>query len=73
MRPILSFLAFALVTITAPAVAQQHSKPAPGRVRVRIVTSLGPIVIALDAKRAPKTTANFLAYVDDKRLDNTSF
>jgi peptidyl-prolyl cis-trans isomerase A (cyclophilin A) len=73
MRPILSFLALAFLTLAAPATAQQHSKPVPGLVRVRIVTTLGPIVIALDAKRAPKTTANFLAYVDDKRLDNTSF
>jgi len=74
MRPILSLLALAALTTAAPALPQQHaSKPTPGLVRVRIVTSLGPIVIALDAKRAPKTTANFLAYVDDKRLDNTSF
>lgn len=73
MRPILSFLALAFLALAAPATAQQHSRPAPGLVRVRIVTALGPIVIALDARRAPKTTANFLAYVDDKRLDNTSF
>jgi len=74
MRPILSLIALAALTIATPALPQQHaSKPTPGLVRVRIVTSLGPIVVALDAKRAPKTTANFLAYVDDKRLDNTSF
>jgi peptidyl-prolyl cis-trans isomerase A (cyclophilin A) len=45
----------------------------PGTVRVRLVTSAGPIVVALDARRAPKTTANFLAYVDDGRYDGTSF
>ena len=74
MRPILSLIAMAALAIATPAMPQQHpSKAAPGLVRVRIVTALGPIVIALDAKRAPKTTANFLAYVDDKRLDNTSF
>lgn len=42
-------------------------------VRVRIITSEGPIVVALDTRRAPKTTANFLAYVDDGRLEGTSF
>ncbi len=48
--------------------------PAPtGVVRVRIVTSAGPIVVALDARHAPKTTANFLTYVDDGRFDDTSF
>lgn len=34
---------------------------------------MGNIVIALDARRAPRTTANFLIYVDDGRLDGTSF
>ena len=59
--------ALALLVAAGPA-------PAPGDlVRVRIVTSAGPIVLALDARRAPKTTANFLAYVDDGRFDGTSF
>lgn len=57
-----------LVTAAAPA-----NRPAPGTVRVRLETSMGNIVIALDARRAPKTTANFLIYVDDGRLDGTSF
>ena len=73
MRPILSLMALAALAIASPAVSQPANKPAPGTVRVRIVTSLGPIVVALDARHAPKTTANFLAYVDDGRLDNTSF
>lgn len=47
--------------------------PAPGVVRVRLETSAGPITLALDAKRAPVTTANFLAYVDDGRFDGTIF
>ena len=45
----------------------------PGQVRVRLVTSAGAIVVALDARHAPKTTANFLTYVDDGRLDDTLF
>ncbi len=45
----------------------------PGYVRVRIETNMGNIVVALDAKRAPKTTTNFLKYVDDGRFENTSF
>lgn len=44
-----------------------------GLVRVRLETSMGAIVLALDARRAPATTANFLAYVDDGRFDGTSF
>ena len=53
----------------------QHAEPGPkpGMVRVRLVTSEGPILLALDARHAPKTTANFLAYVDDGRFDGTDF
>ncbi len=43
-----------------------------GKVRVRLITSAGPIVVALDAQHAPKTTANFLAYVDDGRYQGTT-
>jgi peptidyl-prolyl cis-trans isomerase A (cyclophilin A) len=37
--------------------------------RVRIETSLGRIVVELDATHAPVTTANFLRYVDAGRYD----
>jgi peptidyl-prolyl cis-trans isomerase A (cyclophilin A) len=56
----------------APA-NKSMSGPRPGYVRVKFETDAGVIVVALDAKRAPKTTANFLLYVDDGRLDGTSF
>lgn len=45
----------------------------PAVVRVRIVTPIGAIIVALDTRRAPGTTANFLAYVDDERFDGTRF
>lgn len=38
-----------------------------------ITTSEGTITIDLDEKAAPLTTANFLKYVDAKRLDGTAF
>lgn len=47
--------------------------PEPSTIRVRLDTPAGPITLALDARRAPRTTANFLLYVDDGRLDGTSF
>jgi peptidyl-prolyl cis-trans isomerase A (cyclophilin A) len=70
-RTLLGALALAALTGATPAGSQ--SRPIPGMVRVRIVTSQGNIVLALDARHAPKTTANFLAYVDDGRLDGTDF
>lgn len=69
MRRLLPLLAL----IPAIAPAQPANRPAPGIVRVRIVTSEGALVLALDARRAPKTTANFMAYVDDGRFDGTTF
>ena len=70
MRVLLAF--FALL-IAAAAVAQRADQPTPGFTRVRLVTSAGNIVLALDMRRAPRTSANFLAYVDDGRLDDTDF
>jgi peptidyl-prolyl cis-trans isomerase A (cyclophilin A) len=68
-----------------PAVAQAPAPPAPApvqtpaatprpaTVRVTLQTSAGPIVLELEKERAPTTTANFLRYVDQRRLDGTSF
>ena len=47
--------------------------PEPAIVRVRITTAIGAITLALDARRAPKSTANFLLYVDDGRFEGTTF
>src|SRR5262249_61399057 len=42
-------------------------------VLVRIETSLGTIDVAVDAKHAPITAANFLKYVDAKLYDGGRF
>ena len=62
-RALLSALILFAATGAAPP------KPA----RVEIDTSMGPIVVVLDTRRAPITSANFLAYVDQKRFDQMSF
>ena len=41
--------------------------------RVRLTTSQGDVVIALDQENAPKTSANFLEYVNDGHYDGTIF
>ncbi len=53
----------------APVPAQD----APRTVQVLLTTSAGPITLVLEEERAPLTTANFLRYVDQQRLDGTSF
>ena len=49
-----------------PAIAQDD-------VRVALDTTAGLIVVAVHADKALITAANFLAYVDGKRLDGTNF
>ena len=72
-RTFLALIAFVSLFTTTAAFAQSATRATPGYVRVRLETNIGNIVLALDAKRAPKTVANFMIYVDDGRLDDTSF
>lgn len=64
VRPFAIALSAALLLASAPAQAAQ---------RVRLDTSMGPIVIELAQKQAPITTANFLKYVDGGKLVGTTF
>lgn len=75
-------LAFALITLVLapfPALAQQPEPaeaapaPRPATVRVSLQTAEGAIVLELEKERAPVTTANFLRYVDSKKLDGAVF
>jgi len=70
-------IAFALIAALMPAAAQTVPDappvPAPRTVTVRLHTEAGDIDIALEVERAPITAGNFLRYVDQKRLDGTSF
>ncbi len=63
----------ALLLGAAASAERPLPAPRPGIVRVRLVTTAGDIVVALDARHAPRTVANFLTYVDDGRLDDTRF
>jgi peptidyl-prolyl cis-trans isomerase A (cyclophilin A) len=67
------YLALVALLLALPASAQRVDRATPGFVRVRLDTAWGPIVLALDARRAPLTTANFLKYVDDGRFNGVSF
>ena len=63
----------ALATLLLGGAALAAPSAEPPLVRVRLETSAGPITVAVDTRRAPKTASNFLAYVDDQRLDGTAF
>ncbi len=63
--------ALAGTALAALAGAVQAATPAAPR--VKFATSLGDIVVQLDAARAPKTVENFVQYVQDRHYDGTVF
>ena len=89
IRPLSTLAAFALALsacgdtgpANAPAAATNESAagngsapaPVPDTARVRLETDAGTIVLELNGRRAPVTTANFLAYVDQHRFDGVTF
>ncbi|MDF0488689.1 peptidylprolyl isomerase [Sphingomonas sp. H39-1-10] len=66
-----------LAALALPAAAQTSpaplATPAPTLPRVALETSAGRIVIELETVKAPVTAANFLRYVDQKKLDGVVF
>lgn len=70
--------ALALAGIALPAcfsaAGAQPPQPAQAQApKVRLTTSMGAIVLQLDPARAPRTVANFLAYVKAGHYDATVF
>jgi cyclophilin family peptidyl-prolyl cis-trans isomerase len=60
------------VPVATPDVPEDAA-PAPAAPRVMLVTSLGEILIELDAAAAPVTVENFLAYARDGHYNGTIF
>ena len=54
-------------TATAPTAAKSNAP------KVKLVTSMGEIVLELNPEKAPKSVENFLQYVKDKHYDGTIF
>lgn len=73
-------LMWAIAVAASPLAAQTmpvappapSAAPDPALPRVAIDTSDGRFVIAVESVKAPVTAANFLRYVDQKRLDGTT-
>ncbi len=49
------------------------SPPPPETVKVSLMTTKGEIILLLEAKKAPLTTANFLHYVDTHKVEGSHF
>jgi peptidyl-prolyl cis-trans isomerase A (cyclophilin A) len=61
------------VALAQGAAQSGAATPLPASVKVVLKTSLGDIVLAVETQRAPITAANFLRYVDQRRLDGSEF
>ena len=67
-----------LVSVPTLAVAKikddgSHIQPNNYYPRVKMVTSMGDIIVELDRSRAPITVNNFLRYVDKRSYEDTIF
>lgn len=62
-----------IATVVMTTLVASSSLIAQSNPRVRVQTELGDIVLELDAKQAPNTTANFLKYVDAGHYDGGTF
>ncbi len=68
-------LILSVVALTLPSVAwaQDDASAAAKNPRVKVETSLGDIILELDADKAPISVHNFLRYVTEKYYDGTIF
>jgi len=76
----LGLLATPVLAQTSPAPAPQPAPapavaptPAPALPRVKIDTTAGSFTVEVETVKAPVTAANFLHYVDQKKLDGITF
>lgn len=72
----LACLAAAACALALAGASRAQAPAAPAAAALVIVTldtSAGPIVLALDAQRAPRTVANFVQYVKDGFYSGTIF
>lgn len=78
MKHIALLAAFALIPSLSFAEPEKEAqKPAPTAEakssKVRLKTTMGDIVLELNAEKAPVTVANFISYVEKKHYDGTVF
>jgi peptidyl-prolyl cis-trans isomerase B (cyclophilin B) len=63
-----------LLALTAPTFAAEKPKMTePATPKVKLQTTLGDVVLELDAAKAPGTVKNFLGYVKEGHYDGTVF
>jgi peptidyl-prolyl cis-trans isomerase B (cyclophilin B) len=68
-----ALIRFALVSVLLSLSSLNPALADDDHPRVRLVTTLGDIVLELDRSKAPKTVENFLAYVKEGFYEGTIF
>ncbi len=71
-RDVLRHAAFSLIA-TLALTAFGNVSAAADAPRIKLITSMGDIVVELDPAKAPKSVDNFLQYVKDKHYNGTVF
>jgi len=72
MKSTLAIVSLTTLFLTADD-SKKSSTTTATKPRVQFTTDLGDFIVELEPERAPKTVANFLAYVDRKLYDRGSF
>jgi peptidyl-prolyl cis-trans isomerase A (cyclophilin A) len=73
---LISLVLFPTLALCEPAKEAEKPAAAPATAKVakvRLKTSKGDIVLALNSEKAPVSVANFLSYVNKKHYDGTVF
>jgi len=73
LKQTLTLLILVVLTMTACSSSADDQAKENLHPVVVIDTNKGPIMVKLDAEKAPKTVANFLQYVEEKFYDGTIF
>jgi len=73
IAPMRSWLALVTLVLAAHSAVAQRTIEITNSATVRIETSMGDIVVELDAARAPLTVQNFLQYVVEGYYEGTVF
>ena len=73
LASLVAVAALPLAAQTPPGAAPKADACAADPVKVKLTTSMGPIVLQLDRKKAPVTVENFVKYVKAGHYDGTIF
>lgn len=73
MSKVVTLRLFSLISAVLLSISIAFAEESPQNPRVKIETTMGDILVELNAEKAPKTVENFLQYVKSDAYDGTIF